>query len=123
MNKLMTLAAACMLAASLPAYAADPTPAQKAQQDKMAACNTKSEGKTGDERKKFMSECMSAKPAEPAKAESKMAMCNKQTAGLSGDARSKAQSECMKGPATAAARGPGKSGCCPGQGAVDPSGF
>ena len=103
MNKLMTLAAACMLAASLPAYAADPTPAQKAQQDKMAACNTKSEGKTGDERKKFMSECLSAKPAEPAKAESKISMCNKQTAGLSGDARSKAQSECMKGPTTTAA--------------------
>jgi psiF repeat len=111
MNKLMTLAAACMLAASLPAYAADPTPAQKAQQDKMAACNTKSEGKTGDERKKFMSECMSAKPAEPAKPESKMAMCNKQTAGLSGDARSKAQSECMKGPATAAA--PAKAAAAP----------
>jgi hypothetical protein len=103
MNKLLTLAAACMLAASLPAHAADPTPAQKAQQDKMAACNTKSEGKTGDERKKFMSECLSAKPAEPAKAESKISMCNKKTAGLSGDARSKAQSECMKGPATAAA--------------------
>jgi len=97
MNKLMTLAAVCMLAASLPAYAADPTPAQKAQQDKMAACNTKSEGKTGDERKKFMSECLSAKPA---KAESKISMCNKQTAGLSGDARSKAQSECMKGSAS-----------------------
>ena len=64
----------------------------------MTACNTKSEGKTGDERKKFMSECLSAKP-EPAKAESKMSMCNKQTAGLSGDARSKAQSECMKAPA------------------------
>ncbi len=100
-----------MLAASLPAHAADPTPAQKAQQDKMEACNTKSEGKTGDERKKFMSECLSAKPAEPAKAESKMSMCNKQTAGLSGDARSKAQSECMKGPATAAA--PAKAAAAP----------
>jgi len=100
MNKLMTLAAVCMLAATVSAYAADPTPAQKAQQDKMAACNTKSEGKTGDERKKFMSECLSAKPAP---AESKISMCNKQTAGLSGDARSKAQSECMKGPTTTAA--------------------
>lgn len=97
MNKLMTLVAACMLAAALPVYAADvePSAAQKAQQDKMKTCNVKAEGKTGDDRKKFMSSCLSAKPA---KAESKMSMCNKQTAGMSGDARSKAQSECMKGP-------------------------
>jgi psiF repeat len=96
-HKLLILVAACTFAAA-PAFAADtaPSPAQKAQQDKMAACNTKSEGKTGDERKKFMSECLSAKPAPPPKPESKMAMCNKQTAGMSGDARSKAQSECMK---------------------------
>jgi psiF repeat len=103
MHKLMTLLAACTLAAAMPVLAADtaPSPAQKAQQDKMAACNTKAKGMTGDEHKKFMSDCMSAKPAPPPKAESKMAMCNKQTAGLSGDARSKAQSECMKGPAKA----------------------
>jgi Skp family chaperone for outer membrane proteins len=100
MNKLLILIAACTFAAAAPAFAADatPTPAQKAQQDKMAACNVKSEGKTGDDRKKFMSSCLSAKPA---KAESKMSMCNKQTAGMSGDARSKAQSECMKGPVKA----------------------
>jgi hypothetical protein len=66
-----------------------------AQQEKMKACNEKAAGMTGDDRKKFMSTCLSSKPP---KKESKMAMCNKQTAGLSGDARSKAQSECMKGP-------------------------
>jgi hypothetical protein len=112
--KLITVVAASMLATALPVYAADapakttttaaapaatPSPAQQAQQDKMKSCNVKAEGKTGDDRKKFMSDCLSAKPAEPAKPESKMAMCNKQTAGLSGEARNKAQSECMKGPA------------------------
>jgi hypothetical protein len=97
MNKLLILVAACTFAATAPAFAADTATAPNAQQEKMKACNAKAEGKTGDERKQFMSSCLSAKPAKPAKAESKMSMCNKQTAGLSGDARSKAQSECMKG--------------------------
>jgi hypothetical protein len=68
----------------------------------MKQCNADAAAKSlkGEDRKKFMSDCLSAKPA---KAESKISMCNKQTAGLSGDARSKAQSECMKGPTTAAA--------------------
>ena len=98
MNKLLILLAACTFAAAAPAFAADTAAAPNAQQEKMKACNTKAEGKTGDDRKKFMSSCLSAKPAKP---ESKMSMCNKQTAGMSGDARSKAQSECMKGPAKA----------------------
>jgi hypothetical protein len=98
MNKLLILVAACTFAAAAPAFAADTAAAPNAQQEKMKACNAKAEGKTGDDRKKFMSDCLSAKPA---KAESKMSMCNKQTAGLSGDARSKAQSECMKAPAKA----------------------
>ena len=104
MNKLLILIAACTFAAAAPAFAADtataPVAAPNAQQEKMKACNTKAEGKTGDDRKQFMSSCLSAKPAKP---ESKMSMCNKQTAGMSGDARSKAQSECMKAPAAAAA--------------------
>ena len=92
-----------------PAFAADEK-APTTQQTKMATCNKEAGEKAlkGDERKKFMSDCLSAKPA---KAESKMSMCNKQTAGLSGDARSKAQSECMKGPATAAA--PAKAAAAP----------
>jgi psiF repeat len=98
MNKLLILIAACTFAAAAPAFAADtaPSPAQKAQQDKMTTCNAKAEGKTGDDRKAFMKTCLSAKPAPAAKPESKMAMCNKQTAGMAADARAKAQSECMK---------------------------
>ena len=106
MNKLLILLAASMFAAAVPAFAADTAAAPNAQQEKMKACNAKAEGKTGDDRKKFMSSCLSAKPAAPAKPESKMSMCNKQTAGMSGDARSKAQSECMKGSPAAAAKAP-----------------
>lgn len=99
MNKLLILMAACAFAATAPAFAADTAAAApNAQQEKMKACNTSAEGKTGDDRKTFMKSCLSAKPAKP---ESKMSMCNKQTAGMSGDARAKAQSECMKAPAKA----------------------
>ena len=102
MNKLLALMMAAAFAVAAPAFAAD-APATNSQQDKMKACNTQAEGKTGDERKAFMKTCLSAKPAKP---ESKMAMCNKQTAGMSGDARSKAQSECMKGSSAAAPKAP-----------------
>ena len=34
------------------------TAAQKKQQDRMRDCNAKAEGKSGDERKKFMSSCL-----------------------------------------------------------------
>lgn len=64
------------------------------QQEKMKTCNAEAAGKTGDERKAFMKDCLSAKPA---KKESKMAMCNKKTAGMKAEERAKAQSECMKG--------------------------
>ena len=43
----------------------EPTAAQKAQQEKMKACNKDAGDKKlkGDERKAFMKECLSAKPA------------------------------------------------------------
>ena len=90
MKKLMLLIAASAMLATAPAIA------QNAQQDKMKACNASAADKKGDERKAYMSTCLSAKPATPAKPESKMAMCNKKTAGMAKDERSKAQSECMK---------------------------
>ncbi|MFA7292146.1 MAG: PsiF family protein [Rhodocyclaceae bacterium] len=37
----------------------EPSVAQKAQQDKMKACNEKATGKKGDERKAFMKDCLS----------------------------------------------------------------
>ncbi len=36
----------------------EPTVAQKKQQDRMKDCNIKAEGKSGDDRKKFMSSCL-----------------------------------------------------------------
>ncbi len=91
MKKLMILMAAGAFLAAAPAFAAE-----NSQQNKMKDCNASAGDKKGDERKAYMSTCLSAKPA---KAESKMAMCNKKTAGLDKDARAKAQSECMKAPA------------------------
>ncbi len=37
----------------------EPSAAQKAQQTKMKDCNAKATGKTGDERKAFMKQCLS----------------------------------------------------------------
>ena len=55
------------------AYAAEkekkaPSPAQLAQQEKMKTCSAdaKKDGLKGDERKKFMSGCLSSKPAAAA---------------------------------------------------------
>ena len=52
----------------------EPTEKQKAQQEKMRSCSKDASDKKlkGDDRKKFMSGCMSTKPAaEPAKAPAK----------------------------------------------------
>ena len=100
-----------------------PSPAQLAQQEKMKTCNAEAGKKAlkGDERKKFMSECLSAKkaeaaapaaqaaPATPAAApaaaavpaasqQDKMKTCNAEAAkqALKGDERKKFMSECLK---------------------------
>ena len=73
------------------------------QQNKMVTCNKDATGKKGDERKAFMKECLSKKPAEPAASEkpanaqqNKMAACNKEATGKKGDERKKFMSECLK---------------------------
>ena len=65
MKTLITLVALSFIAGST--YAADqekkaPSPAQLAQQEKMKSCNAEAKTKAfkGDERKKFMSECLKA---------------------------------------------------------------
>lgn len=76
-----------------------PSPAQAAQQEKMKQCNADAKTKDlkGDERKKFMSECLGAK-AEPATQQDKMKTCNAEagTKALKGDERKKFMSECLK---------------------------
>jgi hypothetical protein len=61
---MLKLIAASTLAAAFlasPAFAAD-----NAQQNKMAACNKEAGEKKGDERKAFMSQCLSAKKKDAA---------------------------------------------------------
>ena len=77
------------------------------QQNKMGTCNADAKTKElkGDERKKFMSECLSAKPAAATSApeagtaqQNKMKTCNAdaKTKELKGDERKKFMSECLK---------------------------
>ena len=72
------------------------------QQEKMAACNKDAGTKNlkGDERKKFMSDCLSADtPSAAQKAQQeKMTACNKEAGdkALKGDERKKFMSTCLK---------------------------
>lgn len=101
--------------AAAPAPEAAPA-AGNSQQNKMATCNKEATGKKGDERKAFMKECLSNKPAAPATApasapapaaapaapaagnsqQNKMATCNKEATGKKGDERKAFMSECLK---------------------------
>ncbi len=99
--KALLTAIALSLALS-PAFGADKQPSekQKAQQQRMKDCNAKAAGKTGDERKQFMSACL--KGEEPAKLtaqQEKMRTCNKEASDkkLKGDERKKFMSSCLKG--------------------------
>jgi hypothetical protein len=123
MNKLIAALVAGLFCLSV-AQAQDKKPAEKAaapaaekqmtaQQSKMGDCNKAAADKKlkGDERKKFMSECLKGGAAAPAAAaekpaaakptnqNEKMGYCNKQAADkkLKGDERKKFMSECLKG--------------------------
>ena len=73
MKKILALCALCVSACfASAAFAAAPESAsasaaasgpKAAQQTKMATCNADAAGKKGDERKAFMKECLSNKPA------------------------------------------------------------
>jgi hypothetical protein len=81
------------------------SPAQKAQQEKMKSCNQEAKAKDlkGDERKAFMKNCLSAKPAPAAEAgaggpREKMKSCNQEASdkGLKGAPRKAFMSDCLK---------------------------
>ena len=98
MKKLLAVAIVGLFAiAGGPAFAADP-PAPNSQQERMKACNTKAEGKKGDERKAFMSACLSGKDTAPAKMtqQEKMKACNVKAEGKKGDERKAFMSDCLK---------------------------
>jgi hypothetical protein len=63
----------------------------------MKECNAKAEGKKGDERKAFMSACLSGKEAAPMTQQEKMTACNKKAGGMKGDERKAFMSKCLKG--------------------------
>jgi psiF repeat len=107
MNKLFLTAVASLFVANL---AFSPTAMAGAQQDKMKECNVQAAGKKGDERKKFMKECLSAKKVEEKSAKTeektgktpqqeKMKACNKEAGDkkLKGGERRKFMSDCLKG--------------------------
>jgi len=89
---------------ALPGYAQEkkePSAAQKKQQERMKDCNVKAEGKKGDDRKKFMSECLKEPGSSAAqkKQQDRMKDCNKQASDkkMKGDDRKKFMSSCLKG--------------------------
>lgn len=101
MKKLLTLLALGMSLTVGVAHAADAAAAPSKQQSKMKTCNMEATGKLGDERKMFMKECLSAKPAAAEATgttqQNKMKTCNAdaKTKALAGDARKAFMKECL----------------------------
>jgi hypothetical protein len=109
---LRAIVTAALLAAPICVSAADSAKATSAgaddkaktpQQEKMASCNKEAGDKAlkGDERKKFMSQCLSAAGSAKTAQQAKMKACNKEASdkSLKGDDRKKFMSDCLKGPA------------------------
>ncbi|PXV58277.1 psiF repeat-containing protein [Dyella jiangningensis] len=86
--------------------AASTAPAKNAQQQRMTDCNKQATGKTGDDRKAFMSSCLKGESAAPAKMtqQEKMKACNAdpQAKSLKGDARKQFMSTCLSNQPSAA---------------------
>ena len=75
------------------AVAATPALAENSQQERMKACNKEAGDKKGDDRKNFMSTCLSDKKKAD---DNRMAACNTKSKGKTGDERKKFMSDCMK---------------------------
>jgi len=95
MNKLVSLLALGLALSIGGAHAADEKKAPTAQQSKMATCNKDAADKKGDERKAFMKECLSAKPAAAPTQQTKMKTCNADAKGKKGDERKAFMKECL----------------------------
>lgn len=77
-----------------------PSEKQTAQRNRMKECNDQAAGKKGDERKQFMSACLSEEDAKkPTAQQERMKDCNRQASGknMKGDERKKFMSTCLKG--------------------------
>lgn len=101
MKQLLACALAGALALSPAAFAADPPKSADGkpnpQQERMKTCNEKAKGKTGDERKKFMSTCLSGDEPPKMTQQERMGYCNKQAGDRKGDDRKKFMSSCLSG--------------------------
>jgi hypothetical protein len=82
------------------ALAAEEADAPTTQQNKMKTCNADAKAKDlkGDERKAFMSSCLSAKADGKTAQQNKMKTCNAEakTKALAGDERKAFMSSCLK---------------------------
>ena len=67
--------------------------AASAQQNLMGTCNTEATGKKGDERKAFMSSCLSDGKKRQ---QEKMKVCNTDATGKKGTERKEFMSTCLK---------------------------
>lgn len=100
MKKNVRTAVACSVLAA--AFATLPASAGT-QQEKMKTCNATAKEKAlkGEERKAFMKQCLSSKPAAPQAQNQKdrMAVCNKNAGekNLKGQERQDFMSQCLKG--------------------------
>ena len=89
MKKWLALALAGAYALSVPPTVA----AENAQQERMKTCNAKAGEMKGDERKKFMSDCLSK---EKNSQQEKMKTCNAKAGDKKGDERKAFMSDCLK---------------------------
>ena len=77
-----------------PSSAAAQTKAPNSQQERMKMCNEKATGQSGDDRKKFMSSCLSGEEPRMSQ-QDKMKSCNQQAGAMKGDERKKFMSSCL----------------------------
>ncbi|AOY94072.1 phosphate starvation-inducible protein PsiF [Cupriavidus sp. USMAA2-4] len=99
MKKMIAICALLTPLFATGAFAQGSAPAAaNSQQDKMKACNTQASGKKGDERKTFMKDCLSNKPAAaaaPMTQQEKMSACSKQGKGKKGDDYKSFMKDCL----------------------------
>ena len=92
MIKLTALTLACAFA--IPAAALAQDKAANPQQERMTACNKQATGKTGEDRKQFMSACLAGEAPKMTQQE-RMTACNKKAGDMKGDERKKFMSSCL----------------------------
>lgn len=96
-----TLGTALLVAGA--SFAAEPAKTLTPQQQRMADCNQQASGKSGDERKAFMSACLKGESSAATTQQQKMKTCNADASkkSLKGDERKAFMSNCLKGEASA----------------------